>query len=402
MQVSANDNPLNQAYQQSLTPLFQDMAYSRGSDIPDSILDLSRALIDLGIQMDKRLLISRSNTPYDIDVERNMDHPPFYMSLECMGQPWADTLSGPILKDERWNAGRRKSYLDKGYPLDKENRPINPFYNFGVIGPGVIGRYGPNHAIDIAPVRIIPGKSGMPSLHVLGIVRMDDRLPALCGGFVDGMPPSDSPFPYTPEQKTEAITHEFLEEMVCGSFRLDDSYAAGLSAEITKAIQERTKQHGDDMDHDSVQRLYRQMVTHRKINQIYDRDPGFVSRLRDHFSRAHTCYNGPVMSSTRNTNSAWMETSVSWVKLDSYMWENMTAGCTHPYTFQAGDDAADVKWHHIDLDLVRSSGAHGAFFCYILASALTVPEQFTREDQEYLSAQARVMIESDSSFDRSP
>lgn len=156
------------------------------------------------------------------------------------------------------------------------------------------------------------------------------------------------------------------------------------------------------MDHDSVQRLYRQMVTHRKMIQIYDRDPGFISRLTDHFSRTHTCYNGPVMSSTRNTNSAWMETSVSWVKLDPNIWEDMTTDCTYPYTFQAGDDAADVKWHHIDLDLVRSSGAHGAFFCYILASALTAPEQFTREDQEYLSAQARVMIESDSSFDRSP
>jgi hypothetical protein len=388
MQISANDNPLNQAYQQSLTPLFQDIAYRRGSDIPNSIIDLSCTLIDLGIQVDKRLLISRFNTLYDIDVERDVDHPPFYMSHACVGQPWADTPFGPVSKNEKWNAGRRKSYMNNGYLLDKENRPINPFYNFGVMGPGVIGRYGPNHAIDIAPVRMIPGKSGMPSLHVLGIVRMDDRLPSLCGGFVDCMPPLDAVFPYTSEQKTESITHEFLEEMVCGSFRLDDPHAAGLSAEITKAIQERTKQHGDDMDHDSVQRLYRQMVTHRKMIQIYDRDPGFISRLTDHFSRTHTCYNGPVMSSTRNTNSAWMETSVSWVKLDPNIWEDMTTDCTYPYTFQAGDDAADVKWHHIDLDLVRSSGAHGAFFCYILASALTAPEQFTREDQEYLSAQA--------------
>ncbi len=401
MQNSSDDNPLNKAYRESLTPLFQDIAYRRGGDIPGSIIDVSGAIIDLGTRIDKRLLISRNDIPYDTVIQRDMNHPPFYMSPECIGQPWADTPSGPGLKDEKWNAGRRRSYLDDEYQLNEQNLPINPFYNFGITGPGVIGRYGPNHAVDIAPVRIIPGKSGVPSLHVLGIVRMDDRLPALCGGFVDNTPDPDSPFPYTPEQKLKSMTHEFLEEMVCGSFRLDDPYAAGLTTEIKKATHARKKQHGHDMDYDSAQRLYRQMITHRKMNQIHDRDPGFINRLTDHFfSNARTCYNGPVVSSMRNTNSAWMETSVAWVKLNPDLWDDMTANCTHPYTFQAGDDAADVKWHHIDLDLIRSSGSHGAFFCYILASALISADRFTKGDQENLLIQAQSIIKSAQAFDR--
>lgn len=63
-------------------------------------------------------------------------------------------------------------------------------------------------------------------------------------------------------------------------------------------------------------KLKEQIKTELKFEQVQKHDIGFLQRTYQNFSQGKECYRGPVRSSTRNTDTSWMETYLSWMFLN--------------------------------------------------------------------------------------
>jgi hypothetical protein len=301
-------------------------------------IDLGHDLMCHARSYDVAYTISGLEGNYLNAVKRDFNNPVEYTDAKIEGQSWADSCPNPLEKYEEWNHGRRASNAGVAYQV-KNGLPVNPFLNYGVRGRGVVGRFGPNHAVDIAPCRIMRNKQGQHTLHVLGIIRGDNHTAAICGGFIEH---ESAPYHNTPDIILNTQTKEMFEEMISGSIPLDVSDQSN-----------------------------RKQVTQEKWELVQKNDPEFLLRLKNHLSHAFECYAGPVLSSGRNTNTSWMETNLAWVMLDETDWKNVCGeNPQFNYQFSAGDDAADVKWHEITPALIKDADCHAAFFCYIMASYL--------------------------------
>lgn len=209
--------------------------------------------------------------------------------------PWAD----PELSDDvhlKFNqvdgTVNRNSYLGKYVVLN--GRPRNPIGRTGMIGRGLLGKWGPNHAVDPAVtcwLRDDNGsfimKDGRPILQFVAIQRSDTGEWALPGGMVDAG-----------ESLSVALKREFNEEAVNN---LKIHHVERVKEEIDKA-----------------------------------------------FANGIEMFKGYV-DDPRNTDNAWIETSVV------NFHDKNGDGLSHiPLT--AGDDACRVKWLSIDrpLDLYAS------------------------------------------------
>jgi hypothetical protein len=107
---------------------------------------------------------------------------------------------------------------------------------------------------------------------------------------------------------------------------------------------------------------------------VQKEDPEFMTNLYEAFETAKECYSGPVLSSARNTNNAWMETKLSWFYLDDHKWDEIKGDNKFDYQLAAGDDAQDVVWYEITPDLIEHADSHGPLFCYLLSSFLVSKE----------------------------
>lgn len=156
--------------------------------------------------------------------------PPFYETPGLNGKPWADLSKDDPNFKPNYNTldgnVNRKSHIGE-YQV-KDNLPLNPFGRTGIIGRGILGRYGPNHAADPIVTKwkrnksnneIIKHEDGKPILRVLCIQRGDTKEIALPGGMVD-----------PGEKVSVTLKREFIEEALNGKIQegeLDDFFDKG-------------------------------------------------------------------------------------------------------------------------------------------------------------------------------
>ncbi|KAK2583048.1 hypothetical protein KPH14_009086 [Odynerus spinipes] len=226
-------------------------------------------------------------------VSWNVEYPEYkpnkYTAPSIKDKPWADPEIENTSFIPKWNAidGKvnRKSFMGD-YIITKDGYPLNPVGRTGIIGRGVLGRWGPNHAADPIVTRWKRNKDGTletdkstkkPILQFVAVQRRDCKEWAIPGGMVD-----------PGETVSTTLKREFMEE----AMNLLESNNAKRSEMETS------------------------------INQF--------------FQNGTEIYKGYV-DDPRNTDNAWIET----IALNFHDGDNNTFG---ELTLTAGDDACNVRW----------------------------------------------------------
>lgn len=379
-------------YYYGLKDVFYAIEGARITHHDQETVDLAVKMLELGKALDIDQLRINLARPFDGQVTRDFNNPVDYTSPFILGKPWADDPAAPLEQGEVWNQFNRASNTGLAYSFDADGYPANPFHNYGIKGRGIVGRYGPNHTVDLAPCRIFQNKEGRLAFHVLGIIRHDNKLPALCGGYVNFRQELDGTYPYSPAIAHEAQMLEFCEELVTGSVTLLPRYAVGLKEEIEEAFQTHERDSGFAPTDTQRNIITRELTTHRKLAQIQKEDPQFLQNIQDCFRDATTCYHGPMLSSIRNTNNAWMETHLSWFMMDEAKWTAIKGENIFDYDLQAGDDALEVLWHEVTPELLQNAGSHRQLFCYVIASYLAHSQHVDPPTLNAVKDQAQMLL----------
>jgi len=224
--------------------------------------------------------------PVDYTSERILQRPP-YADPEIRNGPVDIPLKFNAL-DTAYNTDRTS--LDGEYEL-VQGVPRNPVGRTGMVGRGLLGRWGPNHAADPVVTRWKRDSSGekiirdgKPVLEFVAIQRTDCSEWALPGGMVD---PGDT--------VTNTLKKEFGEEAL---------NSLELSPEENKRI------------HDS---------------------------LEDLFDHGNTVFQGYI-DDPRNTDNSWMESQ-------AVNYHDDSGKAFDKFTLKAGDDAKHVKWMEMSHDI---------------------------------------------------
>ena len=198
-------------------------------------------------------------------------------------------------------------------------------------------------------MRVLRDDQGKASLHALGI--MKGNTPAFCGGFAEYDEMDENGYVTGRDVFVRNQAKEFFEEMVSGSVELIEPYLS---------------------EYNALKKKNAQIETEFKLRQVQDLNPEFIQRIEQRFAVGKETYVGPVNTSSRNTNTSWMETYLSWIYMDDAIWAGMRGGSpVFDYQLSAGDDADDVVAHRIDQALMeKASGTHSAMFAYMAASYL--------------------------------
>lgn len=218
-----------------------------------------------------------------------------YTAPSVAAQPvWADDPKN--IKSIRWNVidGKvdRRSFTGT-YELDSASGlPLNPGGRTGMVGRGLLGRFGPNHAADPIVTRfrrygngeMMMDERGLPILEFVAVQRKDTGEWAIPGGMVE---PGDT--------VSLTLKKEFGEEAL-------------NSLEASEAEKEEIQ---------------------RKLNEL--------------FHAGEVVYQGYV-DDPRNTDNAWMET----VAVNIH---DVTGKCFDKFDLKAGDDAKAVQWTAITSNL---------------------------------------------------
>ncbi|KAL0883087.1 hypothetical protein ABMA27_016553 [Loxostege sticticalis] len=224
-----------------------------------------------------------------------MDYKPAnFTSPGIHGKPWADPEIGDPNFKPSWNKidGKVNRASHMGTYNVVDGYPQNPIGRTGIIGRGVLGRWGPNHAADPVVTRwkrlnngdVEIDSSNKPILQFVAIKRGDTGEWALPGGMVD-----------PGEKVAAAAIREFQEEAV-------NSFA--MSNEEKSA---------------------------------------WLDRFNSLFSAGETVYEGYV-DDWRNTDNAWMETI-------AYNFHDENGTTVGALKLHAGDDAVGVRWVDITPDI---------------------------------------------------
>nr|XP_018902593.1 PREDICTED: ADP-ribose pyrophosphatase, mitochondrial [Bemisia tabaci]XP_018902594.1 PREDICTED: ADP-ribose pyrophosphatase, mitochondrial [Bemisia tabaci]XP_018902595.1 PREDICTED: ADP-ribose pyrophosphatase, mitochondrial [Bemisia tabaci] len=212
-----------------------------------------------------------------------------YTSPKATNQPWADPdLSEPSFKPT-WNQldgdVNRKSFTGE-YAI-AEKAPLNPVGRTGIVGRGLLGRWGPNHAADPIVTKwkrdasgIVATSGGKKILQVVLIQRRDCGEWAIPGGMVD-----------PGENVSRTLKREFMEEAL-------DS--------LTKSDEEKSK---------------------------------LEKQLNSFFAGGDVLYRGYV-DDPRNTDNSWMETV-------AMNFHDETGEIIDAVPLTAGDDAVGVTWRDL-------------------------------------------------------
>ncbi|CAL7948347.1 unnamed protein product [Xylocopa violacea] len=242
----------------------------------------------------KRFEVPENKVPWSVEYPEYK--PVEYTAVVLKGKPWADPEIGDVSFKPKWNTldekVNRKSFMGD-YIINEEGYPLNPIGRTGIIGRGLLGRWGPNHAVDPIVTRWKQNATGVaeinkdtekPILQFVAIQRRDSGEWAIPGGMVD-----------PGETISATLKREFMEE-------------AMNSLRKSKAEREELEK--------SIRKLF------EKGEEIYK---GYVD-------------------DPRNTDNAWIET----VALNFHDDDNSVFGNV---TLLAGDDARNVTWMDIDKNL---------------------------------------------------
>ncbi len=220
-----------------------------------------------------------------------------YTEAKVFTAPWADKIETlPSIKFNALDRINRLNY-DGDYDVDEKNTPINPKGRTGIIGRGLLGRFGPNHAADPVVTKwarnedgsIKLDNKGIPILMFVAIKRKDNGQWAIPGGMVEAG-----------DTVSLTLRKEFGEEAL-------NSLEASPEEQIEIA-----------------------------------------SNLEKLFATGDEIYRGYV-DDYRNTDNAWMVTTV-------YNFHDESGEIFNKFKLKAGDDAGDVSWKEIsqELDLFAS------------------------------------------------
>ncbi|EZA58090.1 ADP-ribose pyrophosphatase, mitochondrial [Ooceraea biroi] len=223
---------------------------------------------------------------------------PEYKPVACtaavlQGKPWADPEINESTFEPKWNEidGKvnRKSFTGD-YVVNADGYPLNPVGRTGIVGRGLLGRWGPNHAADPIVTRWKRDNSGLVEtdkctgkrvLQFVAIQRRDSGEWAIPGGMVD---PN--------ETVSTTLMREFMEEAL-NFLEKDDAEKEALR-----------------------------------------------NSIREFFTKRDEVYKGYV-DDPRNTDNAWMET----VAINFHDEDNAVIG---KLALQAGDDARNARWMDIN------------------------------------------------------
>ncbi|XP_053977834.1 ADP-ribose pyrophosphatase, mitochondrial [Hylaeus volcanicus] len=243
--------------------------------------------------------VKRFEVPED-KVPWNVEYPEYepvkYTAPVLKGKPWADPEIEDVSFKPNWNSFdekvNRKSFMSD-YIINEDGYPLNPVGRTGIIGRGLLGRWGPNHAADPIVTRWkrrttgaleIDKNTDKPILEFVAIQRQDSKEWAIPGGMVD-----------PGETISTTLKREFMEEAM-NSLGKDDAE----KKELEKSI-------------------------------------------REFFEKGEEIYKGYV-DDPRNTDNAWMETVAS-------NFHDEHGSTVEQITLTAGDDAYNVKWITVDKNL---------------------------------------------------
>lgn len=246
--------------------------------------------------------------------------PVAYTSASVMREPpWAD----PLLPVAQWNAMdrnvNRKSFMGPYYVVD--HLPLNPMGRTGICGRGLLGRYGPNHAAGHFFLRLAMQVLPDPLTHP----------PYLFVFYLD---------PIVTRWRDTADGNRVL-QFVCVTRKDNGQRAipggmvepgATVSATIAAEFGEEALNKLDITDAAQVVML---------------------DLLDDLFAEGVEIYTGYV-DDPRNTDNAWMETTVLHVHDD-------TGAIFSKFPLSAGDDAASVFWLDITADMGDLYANHRVF-----------------------------------------
>ncbi|XP_070314256.1 ADP-ribose pyrophosphatase, mitochondrial isoform X2 [Odocoileus virginianus] len=220
--------------------------------------------------------------------------------VEKTTRPFSESNFSPKFNEKDGQVERKSQ---NGLYEVENGRPRNPAGRTGLVGRGLLGRWGPNHAADPIITRwkrdrsgnkITHPTSGKNILQFVAIKRKDCGEWAIPGGMVD------------PGEKISAtLKREFGEE--------------ALNSLQKSSAEKRELQ-------DKLHRLFSQ--EHLVIYKGYVDDP-------------------------RNTDNAWMET-------EAVNYHDETGEIMDNLTLEAGDDAGKVKWMDIS-DKLKLYASHAQF-----------------------------------------
>lgn len=233
---------------------------------------------------------------------------PLYFT-EYHDEPWVDKFvkqfQGPDLPQPIYNSMdgliNRVSY-NGPYHVSKTGFPYNPIGRTGICGRGVLGRWGPNHAVMVFVTRwarkndninghiILNCDTGKPMLQFIGLLYRirGDLLWTVPGGFID---PGES--------ADDAAKREFLEE----AFDYKDEEKTELERKMLIKLVNNFLKNGTD------------------VYKGYSDDP-------------------------RNTDNAWVEIVVK-------HFHDQTGEQVSAFPLEAGENFADVSWADFSGDWVN-------------------------------------------------
>ena len=186
----------------------------------------------------------------------------------------------------------RKSFMGN-YVVNADGYPLNPVGRTGIVGRGLLGRWGPNHAADPIVTRWkrdnagiveVDKQTGKPVLQFVAIQRRDSGEWAIPGGMIDSN-----------ETISTTLMREFMEEAL-NFLKMNDA--------------------------------------ERKILQ---------NSIMEFFTKGDEIYKGYV-DDPRNTDNSWMET----VAINFHDEENNIVG---KLRLKAGDDARNVRWMDLNKEI---------------------------------------------------
>lgn len=342
------------------------------ASMPDELRHTATALVAAAKAFDTSRAQSLGTNPRMEGVVRNPDAPADYTHPSVIGKDWADDPAHPLKDGEGWNAGRRSTASGVTYGFDDAGLPRNPYMRTGLRGRGLLGAYGPNHAIDNG-IAVVTGKGDDAVLAIRSIHRGGDShfKPAFSGGFVKYRVDADGQYRIDDDAIATSQAEEFFEEMVSGSITLTDTFAQA-AAQKTEAETKRLEAvRGQPLSDEEAADVQTEIATATKLQMVRTLDPVFMDRLTTAFRHASEIYAGPVLADPRNTDSAWIETRLRWFEMTDARWASIKGRNLLGYDFKAGDDASSVVTHAITPELVRAAYAsHGAMFMGLVAAYL--------------------------------
>jgi len=211
------------------------------------------------------------------------------------GKEWADPELGDNF-DPKWNTldnSINRASHEGPYQVEG-GRPLNIRGRTGLVGRGVLGKWGPNHAADPIVTRwkrleggevVSDAETGKQVLEFVAIQRKDTGAWAIPGGMVD-----------PGEKVSVTVKREFMEEA------LDSTGAAKENVENLTAMVDKFFEGGEE--------VYRGYVD----------DP-------------------------RNTDNAWMETV-------AFNFHDPSGQEVGQLPLQAGDDAGAIQWMPLNKEVI--------------------------------------------------